>query len=70
MGSKGNLFRRRIPQAAFDKEVLLDLIEKLILDLARERSFSSLATLAALPYPQENPSHDSEGTCDLQVTSN
>jgi len=54
----------------FDRDVLLTLIEKLLLDLARERSFSSLATLAALPCPPENPSHNSEGTCDLQVTSN
>jgi two-component system response regulator MprA len=44
----------------FDKDLLLALIEKLLVELDRERRFSSLATLAALPFPAENSSDDSE----------
>lgn len=62
--AKGTYLADGFLSKPFDKDVLLALIEKLLLDLARERSFSSLATLAALPCPPENPSHDSEGTRD------
>jgi two-component system alkaline phosphatase synthesis response regulator PhoP len=53
----------------FDRELLLALIEKLLLDLDRERSLLSLASMAALSCPPENPSHDSEKTPDLPVSS-
>lgn len=67
--AKGTYLADGFLSKPFDKDLLLALIERLLLDLDRERSCSSLATLAAFPCPPENPSHDSERTCDLQVMS-
>lgn len=60
--AKGTYLADGFLSKPFDRDFLLALIEGLLKDLERERNFSSLASLAALPVPSETPSHDSDST--------
>ena len=67
--AKGTYLADGFLSKPFDQDVLLPLIQTLILDLERERSFSSLSTLASIPGPQEEPSHDPESARGSQSGS-